>query len=110
MAAAPRQPGGKTPEWLLRLYVADDTPRSVLALANLRRICEQHLAGSYRIEVVDLLDKPERARADQIIAVPTLVRARPEPIRRIVGDLTDTGQVLLGLGLLPNTTAPRQAE
>ncbi len=87
--------------WELRLYVAGQTPRSVAALANLRQICEEHLRGKYRIEVVDLLVHPQLARGDQIVAIPTLVRKLPEPIRRIVGDLSDSDRVLVGLQLRP---------
>jgi circadian clock protein KaiB len=83
----------------LRLYVAGQTPRSQAALANLRKICEEHLAGEYRIEVVDLLKDPRLARGDQIVAVPTLVRKLPEPVRKIIGDLSNTEKVLVGLDL-----------
>ena len=93
-------PGG-TDQWLLRLYVAGQTPRSVLAFANLRQICEEHLAGRYQIEVIDLQAHPELAREDQILAIPTLVRALPEPVRRIIGDLSHTERVLVGLDLKP---------
>jgi circadian clock protein KaiB len=84
-------------EWQLRLYVAGATAKSVAALANLRRLCETHLAGRYEIEVVDLLVNPKLAAGDQILAVPTLVRKFPEPIRRIIGDLSDEERVLVGL-------------
>ncbi len=90
-----------TEQWLLRLYVAGQTPRSVLAFANLRQICEEHLAGCYQIEVIDLQAQPELAREDQILAIPTLVRALPEPVRRIIGDLSHTERVLVGLDLKP---------
>ena len=90
-----------TDKWLLRLYVAGQTPRSVLAFANLRQICEEHLAGCYQIEVIDLQAHPELAREDQILAIPTLVRALPEPVRRIIGDLSHTERVLVGLDLKP---------
>ncbi|HVU35186.1 MAG TPA: circadian clock KaiB family protein [Opitutaceae bacterium] len=83
--------------WRLRLYVAGTTHNSVAALTNLRRICREHLAGRYRIEVVDLLKNPRLARGDQIIAVPTLVRKLPPPLRRIIGDLSHTERVLVGL-------------
>ncbi|NCA70721.1 MAG: circadian clock protein KaiB [Sphingobacteriia bacterium] len=86
--------------WLLRLYVAGQTPRSVLAFVNLRQICEEHLAGRYQIEVIDIQAQPELASAAQILAVPTLVRALPEPIRRIIGDLSQTERVLVGLDLM----------
>jgi circadian clock protein KaiB len=85
----------------LRLYVAGQTPRSLAAFSNLRRICETHLAGRYEIEVIDLLEHPQLARGDEIIAVPTLVRKLPEPIKKLIGDLSDTERVLVGLQLLP---------
>jgi circadian clock protein KaiB len=81
----------------LRLYVAGQTPKSVAALANLKRFCEEHLAGKYKIEVVDLVENPKLARSDQILAIPTLVRRLPEPIRKIIGDLSNTERVLVGL-------------
>lgn len=87
--------------FLLRLYVAGQTPKSVLAFANLKNICEEHLAGRYTIEVVDLLENPKLARGDQILAIPTLVRKLPEPMRKIIGDLSNTERVLIGLDLLP---------
>ena len=83
----------------LRLYVAGQTPKSLAAFANLKDLCEVHLAGKYRIEVIDLLKKPQAARDDQIIAIPTLVRRLPQPIRKIVGDLCDTRRTLIGLEL-----------
>lgn len=86
--------------WLLRLYVAGQTPRSLTALANLKRICEEYLAGSYRIEVIDLLERPELARSDRILAIPTLVRKLPEPAKKIIGDLSNTDRVLVGLDIL----------
>lgn len=85
--------------WNLRLYVAGQTPKSLAAFANLKRICEEHLAGKYTIEVVDLLENPRLAQGDQILAVPTLVRKLPEPIRKIIGDLSNTERVLVGLDL-----------
>ena len=87
--------------WNLRLYVAGQTPRAIAALDNLKRICEEHLAGKYRIEVVDLLQNPQLARGDQILAVPTLVRKLPEPVRKIIGDLSNAERVLVGLDLRP---------
>ena len=87
--------------WELRLYVAGQTPRSLAAFANLKKICEEHLAGQYHIEVVDLLKHPQLASGDQILAIPTLVRKLPEPIRKIIGDLSDTERVLVGLNLRP---------
>jgi len=90
-------------EYELRLYVAGQTPRSVRAIDNLTKVCEEHLAGRYRIEVVDLLKDPALAKGDEIIALPTLVRRLPEPIRKIIGDLSDTEKVLVGLQLRPGT-------
>ena len=87
--------------WNLRLYVAGQTPRAIAALDNLKRICEEHLAGKYQIEVVDLLQNPQLARGDQILAVPTLVRKLPEPVRKIIGDLSNEERVLVGLDLRP---------
>jgi circadian clock protein KaiB len=87
--------------WELRLYVAGKTARSVAALENLTRICEEHLAGQYRIEVVDLLVHPKLAKGDQIVAIPTLVRKLPEPIRKVIGDLSNTERTLVGLQLRP---------
>lgn len=87
--------------WELRLFVAGQTPKSLTAFANLRRLCEEHLAGRYQIEIVDLLAHPELARGEQIVAIPTLVRKLPEPIRKIVGDLSNTEKTLLGLQLRP---------
>ena len=85
--------------WQLRLYVAGQTPRSRTALANLKKICEEHLAGRYSIEVIDLLKQPQLSKGDQILAIPTLVRRLPEPMRKIIGDLSDTHRVLVGLDL-----------
>ncbi len=85
--------------WTLRLYVAGQTSKSIAAFANLRAICEEHLVGRYEIEVIDLLEKPELARGDQILAIPTLVRRLPEPVRKIIGDLSNTERVLIGLDL-----------
>lgn len=87
--------------WVLRLYIAGQTPRAMAALVNLKEICETHLAGQYRIEVIDLLEQPQLAEGDQIIAVPTLIRKLPEPIRQIIGDLSDTARTLVGLDLKP---------
>ena len=85
----------------LRLYLAGQTPRSMAALANLKKLCKEHLAGKYRIEVIDLLKNPQLARGDQIIAIPTLVRRLPQPIRKTIGDLSNTERVLVGLQLRP---------
>lgn len=87
--------------WELRLYVAGRSPKCVLALENLERMCEQHLKGQYRIEVIDLLRNPQLARGDQILAVPTLVRKLPEPMKKIIGDLSNEERVLVGLDLRP---------
>jgi circadian clock protein KaiB len=87
--------------WRLRLYVADGSPKSRSALSNLQRICDQHLAGRYQIEVVNLRDNPRLARGDQIVAVPTLVRRLPPPMRKIVGDLSNEDRTLVGLQLRP---------
>jgi circadian clock protein KaiB len=87
--------------WQLRLYVAGETPRSVAALSNLRRICEEHLAGKYTIEIIDLLERPQLARGEQIVAIPTLERRLPEPVRKIIGDLSNTERVLIGLDIRP---------
>ena len=87
--------------WKLRLYVAGQTPKSLTAFANLKKICETHLAGRYEIEVVDLLVNPQLAKGDQILAIPTLVRQLPAPVRKIIGDLSNTERVLVGLDLRP---------
>jgi len=87
--------------WRLRLYVAGQTPKSIAALANLKRLCEEHLAGRYRIEIVDLQKQPQLARRDEIIVIPTLVRQLPPPIRKIIGDLSNQQKVLLWLDVLP---------
>jgi circadian clock protein KaiB len=97
-----KKPARSEPEWKLRLYVAGQTAKSLTAFANLKKICETHMAGKYRIEVIDLLEKPQLARGDQILAVPTLVRQLPEPIRKIIGDLSNTERVLVGLNLQPS--------
>ena len=98
MKIKPTRP--KSDIFLLRLYVAGQTPKSMTAFANLKNICEEHLAGRYKIEVVDLLENPKLARGDQILAIPTLVRKLPEPVRKIIGDLSNTERVLIGLDLL----------
>jgi circadian clock protein KaiB len=87
--------------WALRLYVAGQTPKSIAAFANLKTICEQHLKGKYHIEVIDLLKNPQLAKGDQILAIPTLVRKLPVPVRKIIGDLSNTVRVLVGLDLRP---------
>jgi circadian clock protein KaiB len=85
----------------LRLYVAGQTPRSIAAVGNLRKICEQHLAGRYTIEVVDLMKDPALAQRHQIVAIPTLIRQLPEPVKRIIGDLSNLEKVLVGLDIQP---------
>jgi circadian clock protein KaiB len=87
--------------WHLRLYVADGSPKSLRALANLRTLCEEHLAGRYEIEIIDLVEQPSLARSDDILAIPTLVRRLPGPVRKIIGDLSNTERVLVGLRLRP---------
>ena len=108
-ARSPRRLAGTTPAssarrrpdrlWRLRLYVAGQTPRSLTAFANLTKICENHLKGRYDIEVIDLLEQPQLSQGDQILAIPTLVRKLPQPMRKIICDLSDTGHVLVGLDL-----------
>lgn len=88
-------------EWVLRLYIAGQSPKSLSAISNLHKICEEHLAGKYDVEVIDLLEKPQLAEGDKIIAVPTLVRKLPAPLRKIIGDLSDTEKALVGLQLKP---------
>ena len=101
-----KQPPRK-PTWELRLYVAGQTARSLTAFANLKQICEEHLAGRYTIEVIDLMLHPQLAQGDQIIAVPTLVRKLPVPVRKIIGDLSNTERVLVGLDLRQRTNNER---
>jgi circadian clock protein KaiB len=91
----------KGTQYDLRLYVAGQTPRSLQALNNLKKICEEHLAGCYRIEIIDLLQKPQLAAGDQILAIPTLVRTIPKPARKIIGDLSNVERVLVGLDVRP---------
>jgi circadian clock protein KaiB len=98
-------PLNKTENWKLRLYVAGQTPKSLEAFANLKRLCEEHLSGRYSIEVIDLLETPQLAKDDQILAIPTLVRRLPEPVCKIIGDLSDTERVLVGLDLIPQSRA-----
>ena len=88
-------------KWNLRLYVAGQTPKSLTALANLKRICDEHMNGQYDIEVIDLMENPQLARRDQIVAIPTLVRELPSPLKRIIGDLSNTERVLVGLDVVP---------
>lgn len=87
--------------WELRLYVAGQTPKSITAFANLKKICEENLKGKYHIEVIDLLKNPQLAKGDQILAIPTLVRKLPQPIKKIIGDLSHTERVLVGLDIKP---------
>jgi circadian clock protein KaiB len=88
-------------KWVLRLYVAGQSPKALTALANLKKICEEQLEGKYGIEVIDLLINPQLGKEDQILALPTLVRKLPVPVRKIIGDLSDTERVLVGLDLKP---------
>jgi circadian clock protein KaiB len=90
-------------KWNLRLYVAGQTPKSIVALANLKRICDEYMSGQYRIEVIDLMENPQLARRDQIVAIPTLIRELPSPLKRIIGDLSNTERVLVGLDVAPQT-------
>ena len=108
--AVPTEPGSSgspinstTETWELRLYTAGQTPKSVQAFNNLKRICEEYMPGRYHIEVIDLVQNPRLAKEDQIVAIPTLVRKLPEPLRRIIGDLSDTERALVGLQLRPRT-------
>ena len=89
--------------WELRLYVAGQTPKSLAAFANLKKICETHLHGKYRIEVIDLLANPELARTDQIVAIPTLIRKLPPPVKKIIGDLSNEQRTLVGMELVPES-------
>ncbi len=93
---------GDSARWNLRLYVAGQTPRSLTAFKNLKDICEEYLKGEYHIEVIDLMENPTLARGDQILAIPTLVRKLPQPIRKIIGDLSNTERVLVGLDIKPS--------
>lgn len=98
MAVKTKTKGRRKPRvYRLRLYVAGQTPKSIRAFANLQALCEEHLQGRYQIEVIDLLEHPQLARGDQIVAIPTLVRRLPQPVRKIIGDLADTVRVLVGL-------------
>jgi circadian clock protein KaiB len=96
-AKSPARPQRSKKSYELRLYVAGQTPKSLAAFANLKKICEEHLAGQYHIEVIDLLKQPQLASGDQILAIPTLVRKLPAPIKKIIGDLSNTERVLIGL-------------
>jgi circadian clock protein KaiB len=96
-----RESKGGVKTWELRLYVAGQTSKSMAAFSNLKKLCEDHLKGQYRIEVIDLLENPALAKGDQILAIPTLVRKLPEPIKKIIGDLSNKERVLVGLNLIP---------
>ena len=97
MGAQPQPAAAEGEIFELKLYVAGQTPKSIAALANLRRVCEEHIPGRYRIEVIDLVEQPARARTDQIVAIPTLVRRLPAPLRKVIGDLSNVERVLVGL-------------
>ncbi len=97
----PKSSESKPDRWQLRLYVAGQTPKSIVAFANLKRICETHLAGRYEIEVIDLVKNPRLAAGDQIVAIPTLVRKLPTPVKKIIGDLSNEVRVLVGLDVRP---------
>ncbi len=99
--AREKQQGDTHDKWVLRLYVAGQSPKALTAFANLKKICEEQLKGKYSIEVIDLLENPQKGAADQIFALPTLVRKLPVPVRKIIGDLSNTERVLIGLDLLP---------
>ena len=87
--------------WILKLYVAGQSPKSVTAFRNLKKICEEHLEGKYQIKIIDLLENPQLGKGDQILAIPTLIRQLPEPVKKIIGDLSNTERVLVGLDLQP---------
>jgi circadian clock protein KaiB len=103
LEAGDRTVSTQAKQWNLRLYVAGQTPKSIVALANLKRICEEHMSGEYQIEVIDLMENPQLARRDQIVAIPTLIRELPSPLKRIIGDLSNTERVLVGLDLTPQS-------
>lgn len=107
-----KAPSCKQPQdfFELRLYVAGQTPKSLAALANLKRICDEHLKQKYRIEVIDLVKNPQLAQGDQILAIPTLVRRVPSPLRKIIGDLSNTERVLVGLDIRESSPIPATAE
>lgn len=105
--SAPRKAKTLKDSWTLRLYIAGQTPKSLTALANLKRICEQHL-NEYRIEVIDLMDNPQLASSDQILAIPTLVKRLPEPVRKIIGDLSSAERVLVALDIQPGAANAAQ--
>jgi circadian clock protein KaiB len=101
MASNTSQDSAPAEKWNLRLYTAGQTPKSLAAIRNLKKVCEEHLSGRYEIEVIDLLQNPRLAKDHQIVAIPTLVRKLPDPLRRIIGDLSDTNRTLVGLDLQP---------
>jgi circadian clock protein KaiB len=103
LQAAADEPQLPPEQWELRLYTAGQTPKSVSAFKNLKRICEEHMPGQYHIEVIDLMQNPRLAKEDQIVAIPTLVRRLPEPLRKIIGDLSDEARTLVGLQLRRRT-------
>lgn len=105
LAGAGTSPAGDEGPYHLRLYVAGQTTKSLTAIANLKRVCEDHLAGRYDIEVIDLMQNPQLAAGDQILAIPTLVRRLPAPLKRIIGDLSNTEKVLVGLDIRPKRDA-----
>ena len=100
-------PGPAPEHWDLKLYVAGQSPKCVAAIANLRKLCEEHLPGRYRIEVIDLQQNPQLARTDQIVAIPTLVRKLPAPMRKTIGDLSNTERVLVAFDIRPHPPAPQ---
>lgn len=100
----------KADTYILRLYVAGQTPKSVTAFANLNKICEEHLAGRYKIQVIDLLENPQLAKGDQILAIPTLVRELPSPMRKVIGDLSSLERVLIGLDLVPQKSVKESSK
>jgi len=109
-AIAPRrtsQVGTTAIEWNLRLYVAGQTPKSLTAFANLKRLCEEHLPGRHRIEVIDLMKSPQLAQGDQIVALPTLIRKLPTPIKRVIGDLSNLDRVMVGMDIGPASSAAK---
>ena len=97
----PSESTDETESWNMRLYVAGQTPKSLHALVNLKKICDEYLAGKYHIEIIDLLENPQLASSDQILAIPTLIRKLPQPIRKIIGDLSNVERVLVGLDIRP---------
>jgi circadian clock protein KaiB len=101
MTSTTSNDGALAEKWNLRLYTAGQTPKSLAAIRNLKKVCEEHLPGRYEIEVIDLLQNPRLAKDHQIVAIPTLVRKLPDPLRRIIGDLSDTNRTLVGLDLQP---------